>query len=128
MEQAEKALTLGMALLGAGHVSFFDNISLYQVFLGSAKPEILMDYSQRMLDRISEHDAHHSSDLLLTLEIYLQHERNIKMTASALGIHRHTLKNRLDKIEEITACPLTGEGRINYELALAFRRLNRIKS
>ncbi len=126
-EQARQAMELGQALSGPGKIAFYENIALYETFLGKKNPGGNLGYSQEMLGRLTAHDHAHHSDLLTTLKVYLQCEGNHRQAAAELGIHRHTLKSRLDKIEDLTACPLSGVGRVNYEIALAYHHFYRIK-
>ena len=126
-EQARRAMELGLALSGPGKIAFHENIALYETFLGRQSPDGSLGYSQEMLERLTAHDRIHHSDLFGTLKAYLQCQGNHRQTAAQLGIHRHTLKTRLEKIEDLTACPLSGVGRVNYEVALAYHHLYRIK-
>jgi hypothetical protein len=127
IDQARKAMELGLALSGPGKIAFYDNIALYETFLGKKSENDSFGYSGAMLERLTAHDRAHHSDLLATLKAYVQCDGNSRKAAEQLGIHRHTLKNRLQKIEDLTACPLSGVGRVNYEIALAYHHLYRIK-
>ena len=53
------------------------------------------------LRRLRLYDQEHQSELLPTLERYLEHDCNVKETAEALHIHANTLSYRLKRIEEI---------------------------
>jgi len=54
------------------------------------------------VDILTNHDQRNESELLKTLDIYLQQGMNRIATAQDLFIHRNTLKYRLKKIEELT--------------------------
>lgn len=127
LERAREALVLGTALLGNGHVSFYENLYLYKAFVDDGRPDILLYFSRDTLNRLKEWDVAQGSSLLETLEAYFEHDRNVGRTASRLGIHRHTLKNRLEKIEEVTSYPVRGEWAMSYELMLAYKHLSKVK-
>jgi hypothetical protein len=125
--RAREALLLGTALFGGGHVSFYENLYLYKAFIDDGRPDILLSFSRDNLGLIREWDERHGSLLLSTLETFFELDRSFRKTAERLGIHRHTLKSRLEKIEEITACPVRGEGGMSYELILAYKHLSKVK-
>ena len=54
------------------------------------------------VDILARYDQENESELLKTLQIYLQHDMNQIQTAQELFIHRNTLKYRLKKILELT--------------------------
>lgn len=66
----------------------------------------------------------HSSDLIETLDTYLDTAGNAKETARLLSIHRTTLYYRLAKVEEITGmCLSDGEHRLALHLGVKLGRL-----
>lgn len=75
------------------------------------------------ITRLACHDREHHSDLVETLSRYLQHEGNVTMAARALGIHRHTLLYRLERIETILGYELTPVTRLDLRLDLLRHRL-----
>ncbi|MBU0929101.1 MAG: helix-turn-helix domain-containing protein [Spirochaetes bacterium] len=125
--RAREALLLGAALFGGGHISFYENLYLYKAFIDDGRPELLLSFSRDTLTRLREWDERHGSELLRTLETFFELDRSVRRTAERLGIHRHTLRNRLEKIEEATACPVRGEGGMSFELILAYKHLSKVK-
>ncbi|WP_186526329.1 PucR family transcriptional regulator [Leekyejoonella antrihumi] len=58
-------------------------------------------------------------DLLATLSAFLDHNGSLEGAARAVGIHRHTLRHRLTKVEELTGLSLDiADNRIVLALAL----------
>jgi len=55
---------------------------------------------------LQQYDLKHSTELYLTLKIYLQCERNYIKAAEALHIHRNSLIYRVRRIEELTGLTL----------------------
>ena len=123
LEQARSALDRGKALMGGGHVSYHENMALYRAFLGERGSEMLLSFSRGTIERLREYDRVKGTRLLDTLEAYFRNETNARRASAELGIHRVTLKSRLSRIEQITDWPMDPEGRIGYELALAYRSL-----
>ena len=52
--------------------------------------------------RIFDYDLENNTKLLLTLEVYLKHNKSLKLAADELFIHRSTLTYRLDSIKKLT--------------------------
>jgi DNA-binding PucR family transcriptional regulator len=125
--RAREALTLGSALFGGSHVSFYENLYLYKAFIDDGRPELLLSFSRDTLSRLREWDEQHGSELLRTVEAFFEQDRSVRRTAERLGIHRHTLRSRLERIEEVTACPVRGEGVMSFELLLAYKHLSKVK-
>lgn len=71
-----------------------------------------------VFDRLADHDSRTGSDLKRTLTIYLQHNCQIAATAPALGVHRHTVRNRIERIQELCQLDL-GDPITAAELLLA---------
>lgn len=77
-------------------------------------PELMADYYKQVLG-----DLIQQPELIDTLEVYLTNIQKINDVADKLFIHRHTLKYRLKKIEEITQKRLLHfQERMELELAL----------
>ena len=68
-----------------------------------------------------KYDEQYSTDLLGTLDAYLENNCNMNATAQAIHAHRHTVGYRLERVKELTGLdPLTSEDR--ERLASASRR------
>ncbi|MDK6259617.1 PucR family transcriptional regulator [Corynebacterium frankenforstense] len=50
---------------------------------------------------LREHDATHGTEYARTLTVYLRHGGQLSATAEALGVHRHTTRNRIAQIQRI---------------------------
>lgn len=68
------------------------------------------------------YDRNHGTNYCQTLLAYLQYERNAVATAKALYLHRNTLRNHLDKVNEI--CPLDlDDGLLRFKLMVSLNTL-----
>ncbi|MET0932928.1 MAG: PucR family transcriptional regulator [Mycetocola sp.] len=78
-----------------------------------------LEIARALLKPVRDHDAANGSDLLGDLRTWLEHHGQWDPAARALGIHRHTLKNRVALVEKLTGRPLASvEERTNLWLAL----------
>ena len=70
------------------------------------------------------HDAEYRTDLLGTLESYLENDCNMNATARAVYAHRHTVAHRLGRIRELTGLdPAIGEDRERLGLGIKAYRI-----
>lgn len=59
-------------------------------------------HTNKYLHRLKKYDERQQSNLLYTLEAYLEHDSNVYQTAKALFIHPNTMNYRLKRIHEIS--------------------------
>ncbi|MGG1677258.1 PucR family transcriptional regulator [Neobacillus sp. NRS-1170] len=79
----------------------YQKLGIYQFFgllLEKRKNEEYENYS---LIKLHEYDQKHNSNLVETLEIFLNNDNNINDTAKELNVHANTLNYRLKRIAEI---------------------------
>ena len=50
--------------------------------------------------KLADYDQKHHTELMKTLFVYLKNERNIKLSSEELLIHRNTLCQRIERIED----------------------------
>jgi DNA-binding PucR family transcriptional regulator len=65
---------------------------------GSGSPAFV----EQWLESLIAHDARCGSELTATLSEFLEHNGKLGAAASAMGIHRSTLRYRLFRIHELT--------------------------
>jgi purine catabolism regulator len=94
-------------------------------------PHLVLTQNPRLAERFVAHSLGRLSDpkvrnrvqLLETLEAYLV-RGSVKEAASALGLHRHTVLYRLDKLRELLGGDLEIPAtRLRLQLALEIRKL-----
>ncbi len=73
---------------------------LFRSFL--ADPEELAGFGERTVGALIDHDARSGSELQATYWAYQENDCNMNLTAKATFTHRHTIANRLVRIEELT--------------------------
>jgi DNA-binding PucR family transcriptional regulator len=65
-------------------------------------PEEVQSFYNETIARIVRYDLEHKTDLVGTLETYLNNNRSIAVTSEALFTHRHTIRYRLGRINDLT--------------------------
>ena len=84
----------------------------------------LHDRYQECVERVADYDARKHTPLLHTLETYLSCGGNIARTAEQLYVHRNTLVQRLDKLQELVGLdPHDSTHWLPLHIALGLRRL-----
>ncbi len=79
-----------------------------------------------IVQALAEHDRKSNSDLVRTLEAYLEHGGALAEAAEALSVHRNTLLYRVGRIEAITGIDLKdATQRMNVHVALKAYLLRR---
>ena len=99
--QARMALELGKRSGSMNWCCRFDDYLLeYLLNQGGEhlSPELLC--SNKLLI-LKQYDEKNKTELYLTLQVYLELERNVLQTAKALFIHRSTLFYRLERIRKL---------------------------
>lgn len=79
----------------------FSELGIYQyldLLHDKRKADGLLNYS---LTQLKEYDAHHHTNLVETLEVFLDSDSNVHLAAKALNVHVNTLSYRLKRIAQI---------------------------
>ncbi|MCW9134697.1 PucR family transcriptional regulator [Bacillus paramycoides] len=88
------------------NIHSYQNMGIYQLIdllLEKRKHE---EYENQALHKLYEYDNKYNSNLVETLEIYLNKDSNISEVVKALNIHANTLSYRLKRIYEISEIDL----------------------
>jgi purine catabolism regulator len=62
----------------------------------------LRHMAQHCLGPLIEYDARKGTQLLRTLQVWLDHNRSVTLAARTLYVHKHTLEYRLKRVEHLT--------------------------
>jgi hypothetical protein len=87
---------------GGGAVVSHDLTGSHDLLLALQDQDVLDAFRESLLSPLERHDARHSADLVLTLRTFLEQGGKWQQTAEALHIHVNTLRNRLERVEELT--------------------------
>jgi PucR family transcriptional regulator, purine catabolism regulatory protein len=97
--EAERALEIGRALEGPGQVADAAALAPYLMLASLGADPQAMAIARRIVGPLVAYDR---SDLVETLDVYLQESANTSSAARRLHLNRHSLLYRLRKIEELT--------------------------
>jgi PucR family transcriptional regulator, purine catabolism regulatory protein len=123
-EHALEALALLPALGADRQVAHFDELGLLHWLHALPADMVAENAFAQQLRRLSEHDRTHDGQLMQTLDVFLESEGNGVRAAQRLYIHRHTLKYRLQRIEEICGVDLSDPlCKLNLRAALLLNRV-----
>lgn len=78
------------------------------------------DFSNNAIGKLDNWDKENHSALLETLYQYLIHNLSISATAQAMYLHQNTIRQRIEKIREITEIPLENGHQV-FEMMLALK-------
>ena len=123
-EHALEALALLPALGDDRRVVQFDELGILH-WLHAVPQDLLTENAfARSIQRLAEHDRARGAELLHTLEVFLECDGNSVRAAERLIVHRHTLKYRLQRIEELCEVDLSDPlCKLNLRAALLSRRM-----
>ncbi|MFG1950331.1 PucR family transcriptional regulator [Micromonospora sp. NPDC048830] len=100
-------------------VTRFDDLEALHMLFRAQSPQALAGFVRRVLGPLKQHDRGREGALVATLSTFLAHNGHWNESAAELGIHRHTLRTRIDRIEQITGRDLdSAYGRMELWLAL----------
>ena len=123
--EARCALEVGSLANGSSAaVACADDLGAYRLLLSLQEDDGLRQYCDDVLGPIERSRTGHGDELLRSLEAYLEHNGSWEAAARALFCHRHTLRYRMSRVEELTGRRLDRvENRIEFWLALRGREL-----
>jgi purine catabolism regulator len=102
----------------------FEDLGTYRLLLSMADPDALRAFSDSLLGPLDAYDQAHGGELQASLRAFLQHNARWETAAAELYVHRHTLRYRMRKVEELTGRDLTSSfDRMEFWLALRAREL-----
>jgi sugar diacid utilization regulator len=90
----------------------------------ASHPEEVRSFYEDTVAPIVRYDDQYRTDLVGTLESYLEQNCNMNATASAIYAHRHTVAYRLERVKELTGLdPMLSEDRERLGLGLKAYRI-----
>jgi purine catabolism regulator len=102
----------------------FEDLGSYQLLLSLQDPEALRTFADSVLAPLDRYDRAHSGELVSSLRAFLDRNARWEWAAKDLLVHRHTLRYRMRKVEELTGRELSSaRDRMEFFLALRARDL-----
>jgi purine catabolism regulator len=119
-QEAYWALGAGGGLVGSWH-----DLGVEALLLAVGDPDFLRLYCDRLLGPVLADDSVYAAELLRSLELFILHNGQWERASRELHCHRHTLRYRIRKVEELTGRDLSSAtDRIEFWLALRARELS----
>lgn len=120
--EARHARRLAELRGGRSRVIAGAEIDSHELLLASVPEEVQTSYRERLLGPLIVYDRDHRSDLVETLERFLDHSGSWQRCAAAMHVHVNTLRYRIGRVEELTGRDLSNlEHRVDLFLALKLR-------
>jgi DNA-binding PucR family transcriptional regulator len=128
--EATLALKMQHAARGSDQALAYEDLGVYQLLGEVEDPAAIERLVRRWLGPLLDYDTRKNSELVNTLSHYLECGRRYDATASALCVHRSTLKYRLQRIRAISGLDLSDpDTHFNLQLATrAWRTLRALRA
>lgn len=124
--EAHLALNVGEAE-GRSPIAF-EETGAYRLLLGTSDEELHSFYSETV-EPLVAYDEQYETDLVATVEAYLDSDANVPATAKQMFTHRHTIRYRLERIRDLSGHDATAtEGRERLGLGIKAMRVLGIAS
>jgi sugar diacid utilization regulator len=110
---------------GDGRLSF-EETGAYRLLLPamSEDPRELRGFYDETVAPLVAYDEQYETELVRTLETFLDADGNVARTAERLFTHRHTIRYRLERVKELTALDVgSTDGRERLSLGLKAMRV-----
>jgi len=139
-DASELPRAAGEALLAAnvaegsapeGVLLAFEQTGAYRLLLSTMtdNPEELQRFYAETVEPLVAYDEQYETELLGTLETFLEADGNVAGTAQRLFTHRHTIYYRLERVRELTELDVSSsDGREKLSLGLKAMRVLGISS
>jgi purine catabolism regulator len=111
---------------GAPEVASYKDLGAFQLLLSLQDEDALRLYCDNLLGPLENGEGDYGDELMRSLEAFIEQNGQWERAARQLFCHRHTLRYRIRRIEELTGRDLSrARDRIEFWLALRGRELVR---
>jgi hypothetical protein len=127
----EAELAANVAEAEGRSILAFEDTGAYRLLLPamSEDPGELERFYEETLAPLAAYDEQYETELVKTVETYLENDGNVAQTAASLFTHRHTVRYRLERVKELTGHDIgSSEGREKLSLGLKAMRVLGIAS
>jgi purine catabolism regulator len=108
----------------ACQVATYKDLGSFQLLLSLQEDEALRLFCDSILGPIEASEGHYGGELMRSLEAFIEENGQWERAARRLYCHRHTLRYRIRRVEELTGRNLgSARDRIEFWLALRGREL-----
>jgi purine catabolism regulator len=122
--EASKARGSADSAGGARRIATYKDLGSFQLLLSLQDDEALRLFCDSILGPIEASEGHYGGELMRSLEAFIEENGQWEKAARRLYCHRHTLRYRIRRVEELTGRNLgSARDRIEFWLALRGREL-----
>lgn len=119
LEEARHARRVAAARPGAVSAAGHEELASHVLLLPFVPDDVRRAFTARLLDPLRAYDRRHRSDLVTTLEVFLDCDGSWTRCAARLHLHVNTLRYRITRIEQLTGRDLSRlEDKLDFFLAL----------
>jgi PucR family transcriptional regulator, purine catabolism regulatory protein len=110
----------------APEVATYEDLGAFQLLLSLQDDDALVSYCRGVLGPVEQGEGNYGDELLRSLDVFIEHNGHWEKAANALYCHRHTLRYRVRRVEQLTGRDFSNaRDRIEFWLALRGRELAR---
>ena len=110
----------------AAEVASHKDLGAFQLLLSLQDDDALVSYCRGVLGPVEQGEGDYGEELLRSLDVFIEHNGHWEKAANALYCHRHTLRYRIRRVEQLTGRDFSSaRDRIEFWLALRGRELAR---
>jgi PucR family transcriptional regulator, purine catabolism regulatory protein len=108
----------------APEVATYKDLGAFQLLLSLQDDDALISYCRGVLGPVEQGEGEYGHELLRSLDVFIEHNGHWEQAANALYCHRHTLRYRIRRVEQLTGRDFSNaRDRIEFWLALRGREL-----
>jgi len=123
-EEAKKAAEFANIFGRIDQIVHYDDLGIIGVLFESDNLNSMKAFRSKYLGALIEYELENKSELIDSLQVFLDNESVIQSSATQLHIHYNTLRYRLKRIEEISGLVLSDQqNRLNIQISLAIHQL-----
>ncbi len=109
---------------GSARIATYKDLGSFQLLLSLQEDEALRLFCDSVLGPIEASEGHYGGELMRSLEAFIEENGQWERAARRLYCHRHTLRYRIRRVEDLTGRDLSSaRDRIEFWLALRGREL-----
>ncbi|WP_439678156.1 PucR family transcriptional regulator [Embleya sp. MST-111070] len=103
---------------GGNELVGFESLAGQVLVTALASRAVLEEISAAKLASLGDYDRAHGAELLASLRVFLEYHGQWEAASTAVGVHRHTLRSRMDRIQAVLGADLDS-AHVRAELLLA---------
>jgi len=124
--EAQECLHVARSCGSVAGAAVFENLVPQRRLVANQSVESLQAVIAQTLGQLLLYDAAHRTRLLATIRAYIDSGCHVGNTARVLYIHRNTLRQRIDRAEQLTGAKLDNSNDV-VDLVLGFRALDHLQ-